>query len=558
MGTAQITAGRSVRGQVIAAQQSPETLPWWRSTWALAWLGQILFWAALPPLELAPLAWLAPIPWVLLIRQQSLWGRRPYRALWLSSFVFYLAALYWVTLPHWATSFGLLALAFYLALYFPLFVGLSRVAVHRLGVSPLVAAPTVWTGIELARGYLLTGFGMVALGHTQFRWPLVLQISDLAGGYGVSFVLVLVAACVACCLPWEGGRRRWLPLVPGALALAAVFGYGAWRLQQELPPAASKVALIQGSIDIEMKHDPGQGQRIFDEYFGLSRQAVEEHPDVELIVWPETMFRYPWFRFDKDYVPPADADWSPEQMEARSRQAIQQTVAPLGKPFLLGIDTVHQKADRVERFNTALFTDGGGNPGEYYDKCHLVPFGEYVFLADVFPWLYRLTPLEGGLNPGQGPQSVAVGKVRYSPNICYENTVPHLIRGQVAQLRSEGREPDVLVNLTNDGWFWGSTELDLHLACSVFRAIECRKPMLVAANTGFSAWVDSNGRIVAQGKRRATDIIIASPAIDPRRSGYLAVGDAFAGFCLAGTLGLIVVGLVAWRRDRRKAVAAGT
>lgn len=555
MGTAQITAGRSVRSQAEANMPSQLAQPWWRSTWALAWLGQLLFWAALPPLELAPLAWLAPVPWVLLIRQQSLSGRRPYRALWLSSFAFYLAALYWVTLPHWATSFGLLALAFYLALYFPLFIGLSRVAVHRLRISPVLAAPVVWTGLELARGHLLTGFGMAALGHTQFRWPLVLQISDFAGGYGVSFVLVLIAACLASALPCEAQRRRWWPLLPGAVALAAVLGYGAWRLQQELTGPAAKVALIQGSIDIEMKHDPEQGQRIFDEYFGLSRQAVEAHPDVELIVWPETMFRYPWFRFDKDYVPPADADWSPAQLESRSRQAIQQTVSPLGKPFLLGIDTVHQKADGVERFNTALFTDGGGNPGEHYYKCHLVPFGEYVFLADVFPWLYRLTPLEGGLHAGQSPQSVAVGRLRYAPNICYENTVPHLIRGQVAQLRAEGREPDVLVNLTNDGWFWGSTELDLHLACSVFRAIECRKPMLVAANTGFSAWVDSNGRIVAQGRRRATDIIVASPVADPRRSGYLLVGDAFAGLCLVAVVGLLLVAATGWWRERIKTAA---
>jgi apolipoprotein N-acyltransferase len=558
METAQVTVGRSARSRCVAAPQLPIAIVWWRSTWALAWIGQLFFWTALPPLELAPLAWLAPIPWVLLVRQTSLSGRRPYRALWLSAFAFNLAALYWVTLPHWATSFGLLALAFYLALYFPLFVGLSRVAVHRLGISPLVAAPTVWAGLELARGHLLTGFGMAALGHTQFRLPLLLQISDLTGGYGVSFVLVLVAASVASALPWDGRRWRWWPLVPGVLTLAGVLGYGTWRLQQELPPAAAKIALIQGSIDIEMKHDPRQGQRIFDEYFGLSRQAVEAHPDVELIVWPETMFRYPWFRFDKDFVPPPGAGWTPEQLEARSRQAIQQTVAPLGKPFLLGIDTVHQLADRVEHFNTALFTDGGGNLGEHYDKCHLVPFGEYVFLADIFPWLYRLTPLEGGLNRGQGPQSSAVGKLRYSPNICYENTVPHLIRGQVAHLRAEGREPDVLVNLTNDGWFWGSTELDMHLACSVFRAIECRKPMLVAANTGFSAWVDSNGRIQAQGKRRATDVVIALPAIDPRRSGYLAVGDAFASLCLVVTVGLALAGWGARWRDRKNPATLGT
>jgi apolipoprotein N-acyltransferase len=331
--------------------------------------------------------------------------------------------------------------------------------------------------------------------------------------------------------------------VPLVVVLAAALGYGAWRLGQDTTVPGPTVALVQGSIDIEMKHDPTQGQRIFDEYFGLSRQAVDEHPEVELIVWPETMFRYPWFRFDDDFVPPAGADWTPDMIAGRSQHAIEQTVVPLGRACLIGIDTVHEKRAHTERFNTALFADGAGKILGHYYKCHLVPFGEYVFLADVFPWLYRLTPLPGGLNRGQGPSSVQVGEFRYSPNICYENTVPHLIRGQVAQLRAEGQEPDVLVNLTNDGWFWGSRELDMHLACAVFRAVECRKPFLVAANTGFSAWIDSGGQILAQGRRRATDLIVAAPRIDRRQSPYLALGDVTSGTCLAVTLVFGALGL---------------
>ncbi len=99
-------------------------------------LGQVLWWAAIAPLEWAPLAWLAPVPWVWLVRRDGLPGKRPYGALWLTSFVFYLAVLYWVTLPHWATSIGWVALSAYLAIYFPLFIALSRVAVHALGCQP--------------------------------------------------------------------------------------------------------------------------------------------------------------------------------------------------------------------------------------------------------------------------------------------------------------------------------------------------------------------------------------------------------------------------------------
>ncbi len=100
----------------------------------------------------------------------------------------------------------------------------------------------------------------------------------------------------------------------------------------------------------------------------------------------------------------------------------------------------------------------------------------------------------------------------------------------------------MLVNLTNDGWFWGSSELDMHLACGVFRAVEMRKPLLIAANTGFSAWIDSSGRILKQGPRRATDYIIANVAIDSRKSFYSLYGDLFAGFCLAACLVFAIAG----------------
>ena len=103
------------------------------------------------------------------------------------------------------------------------------------------------------------------------------------------------------------------------------------------------------------------------------------------------------------------------------------------------------------------------------------------------------------------------------------------------------------MNLTNDGWFHGSSELDLHLVCGVFRAIECRKPFLVAANTGFSAWIDSSGHIVRQAGRRTTGWIVADVELDDRRSPYLAYGDVPAGPCLVGCIGLAGCGLAGRR-----------
>ena len=106
---------------------------------------------------------------------------------------------------------------------------------------------------------------------------------------------------------------------------------------------------------------------------------------------------------------------------------------------------------------------------------------------------------------GQSAVALQVGGVTLSPSICYESILPHLIRRQTLELAAQGREPDVLVNLTNDGWFWGSSELQLHLICGAFRAVELRKPMIIAANTGISAEIDAR----------------ANPATGPRRDAIL-------------------------------------
>lgn len=547
MGTAQVESRRRSAAGVSSQPSTAPQGPWWQGTLAVALAGFVLLWAAFPPLELWPLAWLAPVPWSLLIMRPALGGKRPYRMLWLAAFAFNLALYYWVTLPHWATSFGWLALCFYLALYFPLFIAISRAAMHTLRLSPIVAAPVVWTGLEFARSHLLTGFNMGALAHTQYRVPLVLQLSDLAGSYLVSFLIVLAGTCVGRMFFAEQRRVTWWPLAPLAAALVAALAYGNWRLDQQTTSPGPTVALVQGSIDIDMKHDPAEAAAILRQYYGLTRDAVQRHGQFDLVVWPETMFRDAWRLFAPDYVPPENVNWTVEEARDFSRRNISELVAPLNSPFLIGIDTWYYKPGGVDAYNSALLTDRGGMVINRYDKVHLVPFGEYVWFADWFPWLYKLTPLHGGSKPGTGPVCMESEGVRYAPNICYENTLPHFIRRQVADLRAAGQEPDVLVNLTNDGWFWGSAELDMHLSCAVFRAVECRKPFLIAANTGFSASIDSDGRIVQQGPRRDTAVLIDQVRIDSRPSPYLVVGDWPAGLCLLASVGFAAVG---WRQHR--------
>lgn len=561
-------AGRSTqtlaRGQAATAPAHAAEAPSDRSwhTAGLAFLSSLLLWAALPPLDLWPLAWIAPVPWLLLCRRASLPGRRPYRAIWLAGFVFWLAALHWIRLPHPANYIGWFALAGYLAFYIPVFVGLTRIAVHRWRWSIVLAAPVVWTGLELARGHLLTGFTMASLGHTQSRWIELIQVADLAGAYGVGFVVMCLAACIARTTPLEGARFDWRPAIVGCGLLAVVLAYGTWRLHQPPLGAGPRVALIQGSIDTEIKSDPAKNELVFREYFQLSQQAVREAGQLDLLIWPETMFRDSLIEYDPaTVVPPPGAKWDAEQLADAAhytRNFIGDTARALGVPLLLGIDTYRYGAGTVESFNSALEVSAVGDLGDRYDKQHPVMFGEYIPFARRFPLLYKLLPIKSSLSAGDRDVVFQAGNARVAANICFESVLPHLIRGQIVRLRARGEEPDVLVNLTNDGWFWGSSELDMHLVCGVFRAIECRKPLLIAANTGFSADIDSSGRIRQQGPRRATGVLIADVVLDGRTSPYLVIGDVFAGGCLAIVLLLALFGIVSSVRQRRAARTTGT
>ena len=304
---------------------------WFRSTFGLAMLGAVLLLAALPPRDITPLAWIAPVFWVLLIRSEKLpllapsnllargrpwllllsaimlfaagmvvtewfhdrqyrmfwaadtvfwlaaialvlwaarrWAAHPYRTLWLVGMFFWLADLHWLRLPYWAIGFGWLALGIYFGCYLPVFIGLSRVGVHRLRLPLILVAPAVWTGLELAQAHLLSGMTMGCLEHTQYRWTSLIQISDVTGSYGVTFLMMFVAACFARILPLPFGRaaggeapaHRWSfwPLLPAAGVLAAVLIYGHWRISPSETEPGLKIALIQGNTDIQLRSPEG-------------------------------------------------------------------------------------------------------------------------------------------------------------------------------------------------------------------------------------------------------------------------------------------------------------
>jgi apolipoprotein N-acyltransferase len=208
----------------------------------------------------------------------------------------------------------------------------------------------------------------------------------------------------------------------------------------------------------------------------------------------------------------------------------------------------------MQQFNSAVLVDSQGKVVGTYDKMHRVMFGEYIPFADWIPFLYRITPLTGGIVAGEGPAGLMLNDGRYciSPNICYETAIPHVIRRQVATLESMSAFPTVLVNLTNDAWYWGSSELDMHLACDIFRAVETRVPMVIAANGGISASIDCTGRVLARSKKQNAEFLLADVPAAGGLSPYVQLGDWFAGGCLACCVALTIVEWRARRALRRR------
>jgi apolipoprotein N-acyltransferase len=526
----------------------------------------LLVWAALPPWNLSFLAWIAPIGWLTLIRADRLSGRRPYWSIWCSSVLFWILTMQGIRLAHWANYFGLLAMSCYLGIYLPLFIGIARQATHRWKVPLLLAAPISWVGFELLRAYGPLGFSMALLAHTQAANETLIQISDLGGAYAVSFVLMLVTASIYNILPTQTRRARLWSVTPALAVLLATLAYGHFRRHQSppgtevLPPL--RVALIQGSIDTVFDDNPDRPRETLEQYRQLTEQACQEFDNLDLIVWPETMFPVEDVVIEATpnlHVPTGveldQLRFSADNFQRLVRNAVRNMNASIHEgatsqrrtSWLLGVGTWRFGDRPPERLNTAMLVDPQGSIVGRYHKMHPVIFGEYVPFGRMFPWLYRLTPMPNGLTPGDGAKAFPCSGWTASPSICFESTIPQLIRGHVADLAREGNSPDVLINLTNDGWFWGSSVLDLQLICAIFRAVELRRPALVAANTGLSAWIDGNGHPHAIGPRRANATLLATVEPDGRFSGYLTWGDLPTGLC-AALCWIVAMTGIRWRR----------
>ncbi|MDF2698347.1 MAG: Apolipoprotein N-acyltransferase, partial [Labilithrix sp.] len=356
------------------------------------------------------------------------------------------------------------------------------------------------------------------------RWPILLQTAELVGERGTTFLVAIACALLAEAVPQGVRRERPLAAGIGLFALLALYGVLRMRSVEALRSAAphAKVALLQPDFDATFRWDERRASSMVDRLSALTRRA--EEAGAILTIWPESAYPYTLAHGVKS---------SPHG----SRGVLQQGVRG---PVLTG---VYLSKGGGLGTNSAILVQPSGDIGPSYDKRHLLWFGETVPLADTFPVLRRVFARGTGLAPGNETVAFRSGPIVATVLNCYEDTLP-----QAGREAMEPR-PNLLVNITNDAWFAGSAEGELHLRLAVLRSIEARRELVRAVNRGPTTWVDATGRIVARsdptpGLGASPPLLADVPLLEAPVTLYTRAGDA--------PLVLVVLGLVltTWIRRR--------
>ena len=435
----------------------------------------------------------------------------------------FVLGVYW--LAH-VSVLGWLVLSAYLAAYVAAFCLIVSWAGRRRRVPLIVLAPTAWVALELVRAKLFSGFPWLQLGHSQHAFLPIIQIADLAGVYGVSFLLAMGGATLAALRTARGGRS----MIQGGVTVAAfvaALAYGFWRVETVATKEGPRIATVQGNIpqSVKLNYTVEQSKASLDKHVKLSWDAMSQKPD--LIVWAETM--------SPGYLNLPGAGYGEWSLLAELSRYELRKLATGSKCHLL-IGSIAVQGNPPEDFyNSAFFYAPDMSLLDRYDKVHIVPFGEFVPFGKQFPFLRRIVPVPTDLTPGDDLVVFDGPRGKFGVLICYEDVVPDLAR----QLRKDGA--DFAVNMTNDGWFKGSPELEQHNGIAVFRAVENRMGIVRATNTGMSSFISPVGRVHAvleqNGDRREIEgKLVANVQVSDSRTLYTRIGDTFAWLCAAATL----------------------
>lgn len=481
--------------------------------WLLALASGLISTALFPPFGWV---WLAPLslaPLLVACAREPDWKRR-FLLGEIAGFVYWAGVcnwIAWVLENHASMSavlswVALLLMCLIKAALWGLFAVLAGAVMRRAWAIPAAAA--LWTGIE--RLNAPQGFAWLTLGNAAADMGVPMRLAPFCGVYGVSFLMAMLCAAVA--VVWLRRPRSHLVPLAGALATFAL---------PELPPpdAGHESAIaVQTAVPQSESWDRAKVDALVNRLMLLSMGAAME-PAAQrpaLLIWPESPAPL-YFEADPIF-----------------REAARKLPRSTGIPFLFG--TVIYQGPAQPR-NSALLLGSGGESIARYDKMFLVPFGEYV--PPMFSWVNRVTQEAGDFVPGEQVVTPQVDGHRLGPFICYESAFPHLVR----QFAAGGAE--VLINLTNDGYFGRSSAREQHLILARMRAAENRRWLLRPTNDGFTVSIDPAGRVREKFEpfKRTAGLLRFSWITG--QTLYTRAGDWFAWSCLV--LGFAAAGVSLFR-----------
>ncbi|MBU0516858.1 MAG: apolipoprotein N-acyltransferase [Proteobacteria bacterium] len=550
---------------------------------------------ALPKLSWWPLALVGLVPLFSALEGAPFW--RAFRLGQVAGTVHFLVMVSWLPRTmelyagvHWSLCYlAPLILALFLGLYWALFAGCYALAVGR-GIPGLLAAPVFFVAFEILRGAIFTGFAWMPLGNLLVGAQELIQAADFFGVYGLSLAAVFINYCLWAALVGRTRLRAFcFHLALAATVVVALLVYGLIRLPQIRTKIVASprifVSVLQGNIPPLMKHDrrPENIYRSIDTYGQLTRivqadtaflrQWIDQvsllQPPLwawgpHLIIWPETALVFP-------YATEVRNRWQ-ERARPYSRRVLswtryENTWLVLGNVAVEvtgDLKKVKPWRDAVSVFNRATLVDPLGREAGHYDKVHLVPFGEYLPWPWLTGWLRNLSSNIGNFSPGQKGRLLQVYLVpvdvlafvdRVLPDlirrsvqarvlrahrfglgvlVCYESIFPDLARTQVA------RGAGLMINITNDAWFGRTSAPYQHQAHMILRAVENRRPVARAANTGFSSFIEPTGTLFNRTDLETVDARTTLIPVLAGRTVYTRFGHYLDWLCLVLALGMII------------------
>ena len=459
------------------------------------------------PFNLSFLAWVALVPFVIgsLVDEKNplILG-----VAYIVGFFYWLGNLYWlapVTIPGWVV------VCLYLGLYWPIVAVALRYCVRRK-VAIWFALPILIVGEETLRGWL---FGSRFLAHSQYQNIHIIQIADIFGTAGISFLIAMVNGVISeTILGVRNSFYKKSAFAGGVITgvcLIAVFFYGRYRIDEtaKFIRTGPSIGVVQSNVPIEAGSDTDPAEKTFLSQLAESRICLLDGKP-SFIIWPESMVETIMDDSLLELVSENDiAQICHKALLRHSNEGVDILIGAFAGDAYVDGNRILFKT----KYNTAfLYEPNQIGPRQKYNKIHLVPFGEYMPLKKQMPFLFKLlmmlTPYDYDYTLDAGDE-YKIFKMpmngetyRFGVMICFEDTIPHLGR-KLAIDENGNKRADWLVNITNDGWFVrksgekikASTELSQHMAICVFRAVENRLSVIRCANTGISCVIDSVGNI---------------------------------------------------------------